>query len=987
MPDIFDQYAHLRPNGYPQIYVFEEPGNHDFNHMLCVGYTEKKNVEDRIKQEFKNAPVKQWKTLWSEPAMRDDGSSFMDHDVHKVLEAKKFHRLPSHNGGTSEWFYCTLDDVKAAILAVKTRTLNEENRTLNFSMRAEQKAAVEKTQHYFIQEKAAKPGSSPKFLWNAKMRFGKTFASYELAKAMNMKRILVLTFKPAVEDAWQTDLMSHVDFTGWQFYSRATELATGITPDQLDQSRPIVCFGSFQDYLGTNENGGIKAKNEWVHEMNWDLVIFDEYHFGAWRENAKKLFAQEDEDTFEDIDVEEYKKEEADNAINESFLPITSDYYLYLSGTPFRALNSGEFVEDEIFSWTYSDEQHAKEAWNKPEPNQYASLPKMVLMTYKMPREIERVAFNSDTNEFDLNEFFRASHKKGQSYHTSQFIHKDYVQKWLDMIRGSYLPTSIDDLKIGKDQRPVMPYSDQRLLSILTHTLWFMPNVSSCWAMKNLLAERNNTFYQDYHINVCAGSDAGIGLSALAPVQQSMQDPLKSKTITLSCGKLTTGVTIRPWTGIFMLRGLSSPETYFQAAFRVQSPWTMRDDQGNEEVLKQECYVFDFSLNRALKEVSDYSRGLDVKEGNPEKKVEDFINFLPVLIYDGATMKPVDAGEILDITTAGTSATLLARRWESALLVNVDNDTLKRLLDNPKAMEALMNIEGFRALNDDIETIINKSAAVKKMKKSGKPLTPKEKKQMTEDEKEFKSKRKMIQEKLIKFATRIPIFMYLTDFRENSLEDIIEKLEPNLFKRVTGLTVPDFDLLLSLGLFDKSVMNDAVYKFKRYEDASLAYTGIKKHSDTEKIGLFSTVISAEAYEQMAKMQGLSMEPPKFTDGIRISQPKQSVERKPIAPVQPEQKVRTEMPAPKENIAADRSVSYVVAPIRLATASSQNTGDVVDTSWVKIGTKVVHTRFGDGVITDTMVDDKNGLKAKVKFEEGEKTFVVQIVVRNGLLKKA
>ena len=178
-----------------------------------------------------------------------------------------------------------------------------------------------------------------------------------------------------------------------------------------------------------------------------------------------------------------------------------------------------------------------------------------------------------------------------------------------------------------------------------------------------------------------------------------MDDPLKTKTITLSCGKLTTGVTVKPWTGILMLRNSSSPETYFQAAFRVQSPWTIRNPDGNspnkEQIIKEECYVFDFAPDRALRQIADYSCRLNVDETNAEKKVEEFISFLPVLAYDGSSMKQIDAAGILDMAMSGTTATLLARRWESALLVNVDNDTLRRLMDNKKAMDALMSIEGF----------------------------------------------------------------------------------------------------------------------------------------------------------------------------------------------------------------------------------------------------------------------------------------------------
>jgi hypothetical protein len=212
-------------------------------------------------------------------------------------------------------------------------------------------------------------------------------------------------------------------------------------------------------------------------------------------------------------------------------------------------------------------------------------------------------------------------------------------------------------------------------------------------------------------------------------------------------------------------------------------------------------------------------------------------------------MKQVDAAAILDIAMSGTSATLLARRWESALLVNVDNDTLARLMANEEAMNALMNIEGFRNLNQDIETIINKSDSVKQAKKkagSGE-MNPAEKKEISEDEKEYKTLRKQIQDKLIKFATRIPVFMYLTDYRERSLKDVITKLEPGLFKKVTGLTVRDFELLVGLGLFNSSLMNDAVYKFKRYEDASLEYIGINKH-EGENIGLFDTVMTRKDYQ-------------------------------------------------------------------------------------------------------------------------------------------
>ena len=834
-----------RTEARPMIYAYEED-NPNYKGYLKVGFASA-GVEKRVAEQFpilKPGKSKPYRIVFAECALYNDGGSFTDKRVHAALEAMGIKRVYSGSKKT-EWFRATVSDIKAAYLAVKNRTNNIEKRSEDFAMRPEQREAVEKTIKFY--ESAAKEQRvkrTPKFLWNAKMRFGKTFAAYELAKSLGAKRVLVLTFKPAVQSAWREDLVRHIDFEGWQFICRAQKPGEKSADEQYraaDKKRPIVCFGSFQDYLGYNrETGGIKTTNEWVHEINWDLVIFDEYHFGAWKDSAKKLFESDDEES-------ENEAPSGLERLDESWLPITAKRYLYLSGTPFRAINSGEFIEDQIYNWTYSDEQRAKAEW-KGANNPYAALPRMVMLTYKIPDSIQRIAKQGEFDEFDLNEFFAA---KGTGK-KAEFIHKSYVQKWLDLIRGSYMETTTDELKLGRG-RPAMPFADARLLGVLSHTLWFLPNVASCYAMANLLAERQNSFYHAYTVNVAAGTEAGVGVAALEPVERSMENPLESKTITLSCGKLTTGVTVKPWTGVFMLRNLKSPETYFQTAFRVQSPWVV-DTDGGKEIVKEECYVFDFALDRALKQISDYSCRLNVDEKNPEKKVGEFIKFLPVIAYDGSSMKQIDAGEILDIAMAGTSATLLARRWESALLVNVDNDTLRRLMANEKAMEALMRIEGFRALNKDIETIINKSEHVKKAKRESEELTKKEKAALTAEEKEFKSKRKEIQEKLVKFATRIPVFMYLTDYREYSLEDVITQLEPKLFRKVTGLNVKDFNLLCSLNVFNASLMNDAVYKFKRYEDASLVYTGLESRHAGEAVGLYNTVLTEDEYKELYQSQ-------------------------------------------------------------------------------------------------------------------------------------
>ena len=834
-----------RPEARPRIYAYSIT---DAAHagLLKVGQTTR-NVQQRVGEQLKTAAIKNYRIELDEAAERDDGSIFSDHEVRAALLRKGF------ENAELEWMRCAVVDVQTVLAELRTGQRFSGTHHEAFPMRREQADAVDKTFDYFQSIWAESRNAAPRFLWNAKMRFGKTFTAYQLARRIGAKRVLVVTFKPAVEDAWQTDLENHVDFNGWQYLSNSA----GGDPTQIDRNQPVVYFGSFQDLLGRDTAGNVKPKNSWIHAVNWDLVVFDEYHFGAWRESAKELFEGEEEEIARGEarldDAKRLKEHIAD--LREpleretDFLPITTRAYLYLSGTPFKALATGEFIEEQIFNWTYTDEQRAKEAFaleNPGQRNPYGALPQMRLLTYQMPDELLAIASAGEFDEFDLNAFFEAS----GSGSAAQFKHKSDVQKWLDIIRGGYAQKSVEHLKTGT--RPPFPYSDVRLLPYLQHSFWFLPNVAACQAMANLLAEKHNTFWHDYTVLVAAGPSAGIGLEALPPVRQAIGSGFESKTITLSCGKLTTGVTVAQWSSILMLRNLKSPETYFQAAFRVQSPWSIKNPNGDnpseEEILKPVCFVFDFAPTRALRQLSEYGIGLSPNESNPENAVKELVSFLPVLAYDGANMTQIDAGGILDIAMAGTSATLLARKWESALLVNVDNDTLRRIMDNAEAMAAVERIEGWRALGDKvIETIINKSDRVKELKNKARDgkLTAKEKRELSAEEKEYKSRRKQIQEKLIKFATRIPAFMYLTDFRENTLQDVITKLEPDLFLAVTGLTVKDFHLLVRLKVFNTEQMNQAVFAFRRYEDASLRYTGIESHAGLSHYGLYDTVVARD----------------------------------------------------------------------------------------------------------------------------------------------
>lgn len=523
-----------RVTATPTIYAYEHIDYPAHKGWLKVGYTTR-TAEIRVREQNQTSHVK-FKIVLERPAMRKDGSTFDDRLVRDIL--RKDH-IPNPEG---EWCVCGVREVERAIAAAVAGKDNMMERTEDFEMRPEQKRAVEKTSAYFnaFRKDPSNRGLVPHFLWNAKMRFGKTFTAYQLALRMGWKKLLILTFKPAVKTAWEEDLLTHKDFEGWQFCQKQDDREF----NRVDERRPFVCFASFQDVLGRNSVGGIKATNEWIQTVGWDCIVLDEYHYGAWGRNAKKFYDRKDpalrraEEVCEILteDASSARELEAREMYDEGLMPLRTGAYLYLSGTPFRAISTGEFIEEQIFNWTYSDEQAAKEAW-QGEHNPYAQLPKMVMLTYQLPGSISEIASRGEFDEFDLNEFFRAE--------DDRFLHEEYVQKWLDLIRGAYTENILTELKLGKE-KPPMPFSDSRLLSYLQHTYWFLPSVAACRAMSALLRKRSNRFFDDYKVIVAAGNEAGMGAQAVEPVYNAMEDPQRTKTITLSCGKLSTGVTVKP---------------------------------------------------------------------------------------------------------------------------------------------------------------------------------------------------------------------------------------------------------------------------------------------------------------------------------------------------------------------------------------------------------------------------------------------------------
>jgi hypothetical protein len=864
-----------------RIYVYSAPG-YDANWSrtvgattttgrgkLKVGYTGRPDPRVRIKEQTGTVyPGGDGIVIHlDEPAIREDGSAFTDHDVHKVLDAAGVQRA-------SEVVEATLTEVRAAIAAVRAGRAYDPERTEDFGLRPEQAAAVEQTATYF--QTHATDTHPPRFLWNAKMRFGKTFTTYQLARRMGWKRVLVLTYKPAVRNAWRDDLATHVDFADWTFADRDT-------PADPDTPAPLVWFASFQDLLGTDGDGQIKDHNVDLHLIDWDCVVLDEYHFGAWQGAAKEVCSDEPaapkdpekaaekaaeagaEQADEVIDLVDAGTPRliaatpdtgTDTDLSTVDLRLTGRNFLYLSGTPFRALTEGEFTEDAIYNWTYPDEQREKTTWDDdpahdPLRNPYLELPQMQMFTYALS-EAASVAIDQGADGlFDLSGFFEAK-KVGSEYH---FTDPQRVGDFLNLLRGRMTQSAKE--KLLNDFNPPFPYIDDRFTEAVNHTVWFMPTVASAHAMQAALEA--HPFFRDFLVHVAAGGGAKMGAKAKEPVDAMLAKAAKTskQTITLSCGKLMTGVTVPQWGAILILRSLKSPEAYFQAAFRVQSPWATRNDDGTRTISKKTCYVFDFDPNRALSLIYQYGTKLagSSTKTAPADVIGELIEFLPIFHFDGGRMDPVDVNAVMDWGTAGAGAAMLARRWGSPRLIDLSEEVLRKLLGDSDLVDRLQQMEDFRNLRQDANKIIAHSQKLKQ----GKKAKAEAGEDTTEEDAELKAARKAKREqvktlrsKLLKFVQAVPVFMYLTDFREEALVDVITSLDTQLFERVTGLTLEDFNRLSEVGVFHPAHMNEAIWQFRLFERASLDYLGtLPVDAAAHRIGLWDRTVTEPDLAQLA----------------------------------------------------------------------------------------------------------------------------------------
>lgn len=533
----------IQPYGriIPMIYAYTTPGVSYHEGWTKIGYTEKQTVQDRIRQQTHTADI-QVELLWKDNAIFKDGSgeSFTDHDFHEYLERYKgVDRQPK-----TEWFHIDGKKSKDYFDEFAQRNFKVDvEKGLSYVLRREQREAVEKTKAYF------KKGGR-EFLWNAKPRFGKTLTSYDLIRTMGFKNTLVVTNRPSIANSWAEDFQK---FIAWQTpldFVSDTDALKGkkgvMTRDEFldamghdeEHHQGMVAFESLQGLKGSVYFGGGIDKLKWISDLHFDLLIVDESQEG----------------------VETYKTERA-------FDKVHCDHILYLSGTPFKQLAKGQFSDSKIFNWSYADEQEAKENWKGDDFNPYERLPQLAMFTYQMSPmitgEIKQGASIPAEGEdftdyaFDLNEFFLTNS-------SGKFIHEEEVKKFLHAL-------STNDK---------YPFSTEELRKKLPHTLWLLNYVSSAKALAKLLQE--DPVFKDYHVVLAAGdgklSAEEETVKAYDKVKKAIHD--YSKTITLSVGQLTVGVTIPQWCGVLMLCNMKSPSSYMQAAFRAQNPYEFIGERG-----------------------------------------------------------------------------------------------------------------------------------------------------------------------------------------------------------------------------------------------------------------------------------------------------------------------------------------------------------------------------------------------------------------------
>ncbi len=641
----------------PMIYAYTTPEVARHDGWTKIGYTAKQTVQDRIKQQTHTADVEA-KLEWQDNAMYKDGSGeyFTDKPFHNFLTQHK--GIEQEKGKNNEWFHIEPQPARTYFDEFATRSYSYESEHFDYELRPEQQDAVQATKAYF--EKGGK-----EFLWNAKPRFGKTLTAYDLVQQMGYKMVLVVTNRPSIANSWADDF---IKFVGWRnkycFVSEndAVKDKKGVLSrteylkmrrDADGGEKPnMIAFESLQGLKGSVYFGGAFDKLKWINDNEFDLLIVDE--------------SQEGVDTL--------KTERA-------FDNIKRKHTLYLSGTPFKALADGRFEADQIFNWSYVDEQQAKEDWDGISYNAYEKLPRLEMYTYQMSPMIEGklsqgAAISDDAYvdfAFDLNEFFETDER-------GIFRHKDSVEKFLDALTT----------------QEKYPFSTQELRDELPHTLWLLNRVASAKALAKLLKE--HPVFKDYEIVLAAGDgkldEDDEAEASFNKVRKAIDN--HDRTITLSVGQLTVGVTVPEWSAVLMLSNMKSPSSYMQAAFRVQNPYEtdVIIDGRKQRVQKERAYVFDFDPARTLIVYENFACNLNTATAggrgtsqDREENIRKLLNFFPVIGEDSeGKMVEIDAKAVLTIPRRLKSVEVVRHGFMSNYLF----DNISNIFSAPSAVTEII---------------------------------------------------------------------------------------------------------------------------------------------------------------------------------------------------------------------------------------------------------------------------------------------------------
>lgn len=608
----------------PMIYAYQTPDYPKHDGWTKIGDT-KIGVERRINQQVHTAWI-DFELMWQDNAMFKDGSGeyFRDYDFHDFLErSKKVERNPR-----TEWFRIDGPQSLTYFQEFASRKYTKTMVGSTYVLRDKQEEAVQMTLDY-MRKADSLDAEKRKFLWNAKPRFGKTLTAYELVRRMKGNKplnVLIVTNRPSIANSWHDDYERYIGWqTGFRFVSDNDTMCDFpdvmnhdqfvkwiCTPGNRDTFDGQICFESLQGLKGSVYFGGNYNKLEWIKSLHWDLLIIDEAHEGVDTLRTDRAF---------------------DN--------IKRDFTLHLSGTPFKAIAGGLFGMEQIFNWSYAEEQEAKETWDSLDHNPYADMPRLNLFTYRMSdivRDKVKKGIQLDDEEetaeyaFDLNEFFKTEN--------GRFVYEQDVRKFLRAL----------------STQEKFPYSTEELRTELAHTLWLLKYVESAKALARLLQEEGSGF-EDYEVVLAAGdgrlSEDTDTLNSYKKVKEAIAN--HKRTITLSVGQLTTGVTIPEWSGVLMLSNMKSSSLYMQAAFRAQNPCDITRD--GQRYRKENAYVFDFDPARTLVIFDEFANNLKIETaadgGTPasrEENIRRLLNFFPVIAEDEeGKMVELDARKVLSI--------------------------------------------------------------------------------------------------------------------------------------------------------------------------------------------------------------------------------------------------------------------------------------------------------------------------------------------------